>query len=325
MSDEKQTDSIDFIDSADNQSLLDLAAKDEFSRKESTSDDGVEGEPLDTDSDDKNKTPLKTKFKPDWLNRKRAIWSGCGVFVVGIVSWAIISGFSFQNLMNDGTVSFFSFDDKGPSTQEVFTIKMSEYDRKNQEITSKLGELSRDYLNVGDEYSEKVKGVEQSLSSQIIELRNIVQGYESAFNLINQEFENLRTEMSTQQRTMALPASYENVLKQQVEFKKNQGWYSNRLKALEAADKKIFEQLSDIELITSALPSIEQVSKRVTVDVTSPWVLKGASDKVAVLFNENTKKSMRVTIGMDVPYCGPVLTIEPKTKTVVTQSCRVRK
>ena len=314
MSENNPETSISFIDEDDDKSLLDLA--------DQTSD--KDNETLTDDVDEhsvKNNTPKNSKYA---MSKKKLAMVCGGVILIGGAAWAYSSGFSVSNLLNDGNVSFFSFGEDKEKDGELISKKISAVDEQVKSLKGQIGQLSQQYIAVGNEYTRKTSGVEQSLSSQIDELKEQVSTYEAMFLSISAEFESLRNELNKKNK-IELPSGYEDVLKQQVVFKKNQGWFSNRLKSLEAADKEIYKKLKDINDITSSFPTVEQTSKRLTVDVDSPWVLKGASDKVAVLFNKNTKKPLRVTIGMDVPYCGPVLTIEPETKTVVTQSCRVRK
>ncbi len=274
--------------------------------------------------DKENETAKYKKTKPKKLSKKLIFFIGFIIVILCLVGWAVYSGFSIKNIIDDGKVSFFTFKEPGPTVEEVLKQEIDRNISQTQGLSTEITDLSRNFTQVKDDYNRDVISLKGSLENQINELRGLLVQNKQALRTQAQEIEKLRTAKNVVQQTK-MPDSYQQVLDNQVNFKKNEGWFANRLKKLEKSDLTQAEEIADLSSLASTLPSIEQVSKRVTVDVTSPWILKGASDKVAVLFNVNTEKSMRVTIGMDVPYCGPVLTIEPRSNTVVTQSCRVKR
>ncbi len=82
-----------------------------------------------------------------------------------------------------------------------------------------------------------------------------------------------------------------------------------RVLELEQAPKAILAAAKNLSFI----PDREQ----------HPYYLSGASDKLAFVVNQNSKKSLRVQVGFDIPNCGIVKRIDPSAQTVITQGCTI--
>lgn len=102
---------------------------------------------------------------------------------------------------------------------------------------------------------------------------------------------------------------------------KNSGWYHNRISKLEGKDVPFKRKK-----VTKAKKQPMQVPRPLTVrrlelNKTSEWRVKGAAEKVAFITSKNHSRPIRVTLGYDIPGCGLVTGISAADQRVYTTSC----
>lgn len=211
--------------------------------------------------------------------------------------------------------------EQGPTPEELLQIEM----RKTQ---SELAEQQRSIRNASENLTVFSQNADQAIKSAN-ELREIVinQGTElEQLRELNEQLLLRYDELATfvqQQGDTSPTQDLSEINRLVVRHEKNLGWVINRLDKAEAKIHIAAEKLGQYESKLEVLPSVHQVTKRVTTDSAQPWSVRGAGTNVAFLINTNTKQSLRVSIGVDVPSCGPVLSIQPAKRIVKTQSCTI--
>jgi hypothetical protein len=133
------------------------------------------------------------------------------------------------------------------------------------------------------------------------EVRNAIRDIRSMVEQIRNDSEEQKLQIALMQ---------ENIDK----FKKNSGWYHNRISKLEGNPLKTAQSTNTKANSTSDV-------RRVEMKAQSAWSVNGASENLAFIQNIHSGKRLRVTRGFDVPGCGQVTDISPADQKVTTTTC----
>lgn len=114
-------------------------------------------------------------------------------------------------------------------------------------------------------------------------------------------------------KTALLENSISDHKKTLSDFKKNQGWFINRLNKLEGKTQAV-----------SSKPPRSTKTRSLSVVTVRDHAIKGIADKVVYLKINNRGKPVRATVGFDIPGCGPITSIEAIKRHVITSSCIIK-
>jgi hypothetical protein len=110
---------------------------------------------------------------------------------------------------------------------------------------------------------------------------------------------------------------------------KDFGWVFNRLISLESQRDLVAGQ---IDKLSSQIKSPgRSVTTRHQTSVTNneplapahPWKLRSANSRIAFINNIINNQPLRISVGMDIPQCGQVLSINASSKIITTQTCSI--
>lgn len=114
-------------------------------------------------------------------------------------------------------------------------------------------------------------------------------------------------------KTALLENSISDYKKTLSDFKKNQGWFINRLNKLEGKT-----------LAVSSKTPRSTKTRSLSVVTVRDHAIKGIADKVVYLKINNRGKPVRATVGFDIPGCGPITSIDAIKRHVITSSCIIK-
>lgn len=114
-------------------------------------------------------------------------------------------------------------------------------------------------------------------------------------------------------KTAMLENSIAEYKKTLSDFKKNQGWFINRLNKLEGKT----------QAVSSKTPRSTK-TRSLSVVTVRDHAIKGIADKVVYLKINNRGKPVRATVGFDIPGCGPITSIDAIKRHVITSSCIIK-
>lgn len=275
-------------------------------------------------------------FKGNLLNSKnnKYVIIGVTVLIASCVGYFKYKP-SFTDYMESSNVSFafntiketLSFgndvEERNPLT-EIDQIKRehiakierleSMYREKNAEIAgleSTITSLKYQLSNKVD-YSEQVasKRLIVGLQSQIDELREIAASAIPA--MPNTNLGGIEKEISN--LTYA-------VNKVGDRSKENNSLIKNEKATRARLEAKVNQLSNELSTFKENIPDIQIATQQSYVDNSKKWVFKSAGRNVAVIYNKETRQQLRISNGVDVPGCGPVLSINVRSREIKTQNC----